>query len=114
MVVAKPAEIRQEQKKFFNIAYQGEPVVVSRPRSENVVIISEDEYNDIMAKNRLLSYYLGLADNNASDHEGIDIDNNVGKGQKLKVGIAKGIELCNPDFDFDAYDEDIANMFGVL
>ena len=33
MVVTKPAEIRNEQKKYFNIAYQGEPVVVSRPRS---------------------------------------------------------------------------------
>lgn len=29
-------------KKYFNIAYQGEPVVVSRPRNENVVIISKN------------------------------------------------------------------------
>lgn len=69
MVVTKPAEIRQEQKKFFNIAYQGEPVVVSRPRSENVVIISENEYRRMSSSNHLLAYYYKLNEAGLLDRE---------------------------------------------
>ncbi len=59
-----------------------------------------------MAKNRLVSYYLGISDNKPTDYKDYGMNYNEGKGQRLKVGIAKGIELCNPEFDFDAYDEE--------
>ena len=63
----------------------------------------------------MLSYYLGLSNNNTTDDIGYEdkcVDNKNNQG--LIVGIAKGIELCDPQLDFDAYDEDIAKMFGVL
>lgn len=122
MVVTKPVDIRREQKKFFTIAYRGEPVVVSRPRNENVVVISEERYRELLTRNRLLAYYCGLTnDKNVSiDEELPDIDTvdyvsdiSHPKQRNRIIGIAKGIELCNSDFDFDECNDEIAELFGV-
>ena len=110
MVVTKPADISKEQKKYFSIAYQGEPVIVSRPRNENVVVISEDEYNRLMTLGRLSAYHEGLI-GEVSD---VTEDCNTSKTKKRIIGIAEGIELCNPEYDFDEYNDEIAKMFGVI
>ena len=110
MVVTKPADIRKEQKKYFSIAYQGEPVIVARPRNENVVVISEDEYNRLMTLGRLSAYHEGLI-GEVSD---VTEDYNKSKTKKRIIGIAEGIELCNPEYDFDEYNDEIAKMFGVI
>ena len=60
MLTTKPAELRMNLKEYLQKAYEGETVVVSRPRSENAVIISEDAYNRLMRERRLMTYYLGL------------------------------------------------------
>ena len=41
----KSVEVRTNQKAIFNRAYKGEIFLVARPRNENVVILSEDEFN---------------------------------------------------------------------
>lgn len=33
--------------KYFDLAFNGEPVIVSRKDNQNVVIISEQEYDDL-------------------------------------------------------------------
>lgn len=110
MVVTKPADIRKEQKKYFSIAYQGEPVVVSRPRNENVVVISENEYNRLLTLGRLSAYHEGLTSEMLHESE----NNHVPITKNRIIGIAEGIELCNPEYDFDEYNDDIAKMFGVV
>ena len=110
MVVTKPADIRKEQKKYFSIAYKGEPVVVSRPRNENVVVISENEYNRLLTLGRLSAYHEGLISKMPDMSEA----NYVQKPKKRIIGIVEGIELCDPEYDFDEYNEDIAKMFGVV
>lgn len=60
MIVTKPAELRKNQKEYFEKAYAGETVVVSRPRNENVAIISEQVYRKIMQERRLMLYYFKL------------------------------------------------------
>ena len=44
MTIAKQMEIRDNIKKFFDLAHSGEPVIVPRKQNKNVVIISESEY----------------------------------------------------------------------
>ena len=56
MIIAKQIEIRNSIKKFFDIAYEGDPVIVPRKDNKNVVIISEKEYARLNQAKRLDSY----------------------------------------------------------
>ena len=47
MTVAKQVDIRANIKKFFDLAFSGEPVIVPRKENRNVVIISESEYKEL-------------------------------------------------------------------
>lgn len=60
MLTTKPAELRINLKDYLQKAYEGEIVIVSRPRNENTVIISEESYNRLMRERRLMAYYIGL------------------------------------------------------
>ena len=62
MIVTKPADFRMNQKEFFQKAYEGEPVIISRPRNENVVILSVDEFNRLQFSKRMYAYCDGLSD----------------------------------------------------
>ena len=56
MVVAKQMDVRANIKKYFDIAFDGEPVIVPRKENKNVIIISESIYNELMANSRMTSY----------------------------------------------------------
>lgn len=47
MIATKQMDVRANIKKYFDIAFNGEPVIVSRKENKNVVIISEAEYNEL-------------------------------------------------------------------
>ena len=47
MIVTKQMDVRANIKMYFDIAFNGEPVIVSRKQNRNVVIISEAEYNEL-------------------------------------------------------------------
>ena len=47
MIATKPLELRSNLKKYMDFAFRGEPVVIARPRNENVVMLSEQEYNEL-------------------------------------------------------------------
>ena len=47
MIATKQMDVRANIKKYFDIAFNGEPVIVSRKQNRNVVIISEAEYNEL-------------------------------------------------------------------
>ncbi len=74
MIVTKPADFRSKQKKYYTIAYEGEPVIICRPRNENVVMISEDKYRELTTRNRLLAYFLKIysSDSKVKSDEEID------------------------------------------
>ena len=113
MVVTKPAELRREQKKYFSIAYSGEPVVVSRPRNENVVVISEEQYRELTTGNGLLAYYSEIVKNEDFDVSFAE-EKESERSPKRIIGIAKDINLCNPEYDFEEFNDEIAKMFGVV
>ncbi|MBO7356606.1 MAG: hypothetical protein ILP17_00170 [Lachnospiraceae bacterium] len=62
MIVTKPADFRMNQKDFFQKAFEGEPVIISRPRNENVIILSVDEYNSLKMYQRISAYYDGISE----------------------------------------------------
>ena len=47
MIATKQMDVRANIKKYFDMAFDGEPVIVSRKENRNVVIISEAEYNEL-------------------------------------------------------------------
>ena len=56
MLIAKQMEIRSDIKKYFDMAYDGETVIVPRKQNRNVVIISETEYSRLCSLDRLSAY----------------------------------------------------------
>ncbi len=56
MTIAKQMEIRANIKKYFDMANAGEVVIVPRKQGKNVVIISEEEYNNLNRIERIGTY----------------------------------------------------------
>ena len=44
-MIARQMDVRSNIKKYFDMAYEGEVVIIPRKQDKNVVIISEAEYN---------------------------------------------------------------------
>lgn len=74
MISIKSMDLRDNFKVFCDKVFQGETIIVSRPKNENIIMLSEREYNDIlkMARN---AEYLAMLD------RGIE-QLNAGKGQQ--------------------------------
>ncbi|WP_407428024.1 type II toxin-antitoxin system Phd/YefM family antitoxin [Treponema sp.] len=66
MTIAKQVDIRANIKKFFDLAFSGEPVIVPRKQNKNVVIISEEDFN-AMEKARRNAAYLAMLDKSDRD-----------------------------------------------
>ena len=60
MIATKQMDIRANIKKYFDLAFAGEPVIVSRKENKNVVVISEKEYNDLQKAKRNAEYLMHL------------------------------------------------------
>lgn len=56
MIATKPVDLRARLKEYLDNAFNGEPVIVSRKNNQNVVIVSEREYNDLMKAKRNAEY----------------------------------------------------------
>lgn len=61
MIALKTTDIRNDFKKVSNLIFAGEKVLISRPRNENLVILSEKEYNEL-EKLRRNNEYLAKID----------------------------------------------------
>ena len=68
MIAAKQMDIRANIKKYFDIAFNGEPIIVSRKQNKNVVVISEKEYNDLQ-KAKKNAEYLAMLDKSMAEAE---------------------------------------------
>ena len=47
MIALKTTDIRNDFKKISKLIFAGERVLISRPHNENLVILSEKEYNEL-------------------------------------------------------------------
>ena len=61
MLAVKSMDVRENFKEWCNKVIGGETLVVSRPRNENVVIISEKEYNEMAKLKRNAEYLSNMA-----------------------------------------------------
>ena len=57
MVVVKGIDIKQNFKSICDRVFNGETMIISRPRNENIVLISESEY-DTLQKARTNAEYI--------------------------------------------------------
>jgi len=66
MIAIKSIDFRNDFKKVSELVNSGEIVLISRPRNENLVVISEREYNEL-EKARRNSEYLAMIDKSSKE-----------------------------------------------
>ncbi len=60
MLAVKSMDVRENFKEWCNKVIGGETLIVSRPKNENVVIVSEKEYNEMVKAKRNAEYLAKL------------------------------------------------------
>ena len=60
MLAVKSMDLRDNFKALCDKVFGGETLIVSRPKNENVVMMSEKEYNEIMKAARNAEYLAKL------------------------------------------------------
>lgn len=56
MLAVKSMDVRDNFKSFCDRVFNGETLIISRPKNENVVMLSETEYNKMMKAKRNADY----------------------------------------------------------
>lgn len=68
MLTVKSKDFRYNFESLCDKVFHGETLVISRPNNENIVMMSEREYNEIMkAKNN--AEYLAMVDRSIAEAE---------------------------------------------
>lgn len=70
MIATKPIDLRAKLKDYLDRAFSGEPVIVSRKNNQNVVIVSEREYNELMKAKRNAEYLTMIDESRAQLEQG--------------------------------------------
>lgn len=60
MLAVKSMDVRDNFKALCDKVFKGETLIVSRPKNENIVMMSEAEYNNIMKAKRNAEYLMML------------------------------------------------------
>ena len=85
MLAVKSMDVRENFKSLCDKVFKGETLIVSRPKNENIVMMSESEYNEIMKAKRNAEYLAML-------------DKSIFKAFVKKLALAKGREKdCKTD-----------------
>ena len=56
MLAVKSMDVRDNFKSLCDKVFNGEVLIISRPKNENVVMISQSEYNDMLKAKRNADY----------------------------------------------------------
>ena len=68
MLAVKSMDVRDNFKSLCDKVFNGETLIISRPKNENVIMLSETEYNDIMKAKRNAEY-LAMLDKSMAEAE---------------------------------------------
>ena len=68
MLAVKSMDVRENFKGFCDKVFSGETLIISRPKNENIVMLSEREYND-MVKAMRNAEYLAMLDKSMAEAE---------------------------------------------
>ncbi len=56
MITIKPLDFRTNLKRYMDFAFRGEPVIIARPKNENVVMVSEKDYSELVKAKQNAEY----------------------------------------------------------
>ena len=56
MMAVRSVDVRSSFKEWCSKVFNGETVIISRPKNENVVMLSESEYNNLLKLKRNEAY----------------------------------------------------------
>lgn len=68
MLAVKSMDVKDDFKNWCDKVFHGETLIVSRPENENIVMLSESEYNEIM-KAKKNADYLAMIDKSMAEAE---------------------------------------------
>ena len=68
MLAVKSMDVRDNFKSLCDKVFNGETLIISRPKNENVVMLSEAEYNEMMKAKRNAEY-LAMLDKSMAEAE---------------------------------------------
>ena len=68
MLAVRSMDVRDNFKSLCDKVFNGETLIISRPKNENVVMISEAEYNEII-KAQKNAEYLAILDKSIKEAE---------------------------------------------
>lgn len=68
MLAVKSMDVRENFKNLCDKVFNGETLIISRPKNENVVMLSEKKYNEIMKAKRNADY-LTMIDQSMAEAE---------------------------------------------
>ncbi len=66
MLAVKSMDVRENFKSLCDKVFNGETLIISRPKNENVVMLSEREYNEMM-KAKKNADYLAMLDKSIAE-----------------------------------------------
>lgn len=66
MIAVKSMSVRVNFKEWCGKVFNGETIIVSRPKNENVVMISEKKYNELL-KAKKNAEYLAMLDKSSAE-----------------------------------------------
>ena len=69
MLVVKSMDVRDNFKNLCDKVFNGETLIISRPKNENVVMLSEKEYNEMLKAKRNADY-LAMLDKSMAEADG--------------------------------------------
>ena len=56
MLAVKSMDVRDNFKTLCDKVFNGETLIISRPKNENIVMLSEHEYNDMLKAKKNAEY----------------------------------------------------------
>lgn len=68
MLAVKSMDVRENFKSLCDKVFKGETVIISKPKNENIVMMSESEYNEIIKAKRN-EEYLAMLDKSMAEAE---------------------------------------------
>ncbi len=68
MLAVKSMDVRDNFKNFCEKVFNGETLIISRPKNENIVMLSESEYNEMLKAKRNADY-LAMLDKSMAEAE---------------------------------------------
>ena len=71
MLVVKSMDVRENFKSLCDKVFRGETLIISRPKNENIVMLSETEYKEII-KAKKNAEYLAMLDQSMAVKKTID------------------------------------------